>query len=338
MKLSVIVPIYNAEKQLRRCLDSLLNQGMDSGEYEVLCINDGSTDHSLQILEHYGAEYPQVVRVLTQENRGVVCARNRGIDEAKGEIVTCCDSDDYLIPGSYRYLLDHFWEDNVDVLRFHSITLDRYVKKKWKETNDPSGNIMYEGLGREVFQHPFFASLCTHLYRKSFLDAHRLRLPNMIMDEDRVFNLLVYMRNPYVRACTSCVYRYTVEDSQTTSIRDVNRVRCMLPDFLYEFSLCNKYLNEFEETEVSLYNYLSQRRFFRTNAFFSRLLSARLSRKEWQSYVAQLLELKWLPIPYGGVSAGLIRLISTNYSFYSISSCLFSTIFVPYILPLIPRN
>lgn len=338
MKLSVIVPIYNAEKYLPRCLDSLLNQGMKTGDYEILCINDGSTDGTLPILFKYSLKYPETIRIITQDNQGVVSARNRGLDEAKGEVVTCCDSDDYLIPNSYRYLLDHFWDDKIDVLRFLPITLDRYVLRNWRETNDISGVVLYDGAGRTVFQHPFFASLCTHLYRKSFLDDHHLRLPKMIIDEDRVFNLQLYMLDPRVRVCTSRVYRYTVEGSQTTSVRSVDKVRRMLPDFLHEFDLCNQYMEMCGEEEVALREYLGQRRFFRTTAFFSRLLSARLPRKEWYTYISRLHELQWLPLPTKGMFARFILLISANYRCYSVSSFLFSKLFVPFVLPRIPRN
>lgn len=338
MKLSVIVPIYNAEKYLHRCLDSLLNQGMETGEYEILCVNDGSTDGSLSVLADYALKYPETVRIITQENQGVVCARNRGFDEARGEVVTFCDSDDYLIPNSYRYLLDHFWDDNVDVLRFLSVTLDRYMLQNWREVNDTSGVLLYEGKGRAVFQHPFFASLCTHMYRKSYLDDHLLRLPDMIMDEDRVFNLQLYLSNPRVRACTSRVYRYTVDGSQTTAVRDVNKVRRMLPDFLYEFSLCNQFMDECSEEETSLCEYLRQRRYFRTSAFFSRFLSARLPRKEWNSYIHSLHNVQWLPLPKGGIFPRIIHFISANYLVYYIASWLFCKLFVPMILPRISRN
>lgn len=338
MKLTVIVPIYNAEKYLHRCLDSLLDQGLAAGEYEILCVNDGSTDRSSAILQDYAKRFPLIVRILTQENQGVVRARNHGLEEARGEAVTCCDSDDYLVPGAYRYLLDQFWDKNVDVLRFLSITLDRYVLRKWTEPNDVTGEVLYEGYGRVVFQHPFFASLCTHIYRKSYLDDHHLRLPDMIMDEDRVFNLQLYLLNPRVRVCTSRVYRYTVEGSQTTIARDVDKVRRMLPDFLYEFSLCNQYMDKCGEDESALQDYLGQRRYFRTTAFFSRLLSARLPRKEWKFYILQLHELQWLPLPYEGKLSLLIHVISANYCLYYVASWLFSMLFVPLILPRIPRN
>ncbi len=337
MKLTVIVPVYNAEKYLCRCLDSLLNQELKEDEYEILCINDGSTDRSESILEDYHANYPSLIRILKQNNQGVSAARNRGLDEAKGEIVTFCDSDDYLIPGSYRYLINSFWTDSLDVLRFIPKTLDRYLLKNWTEDNDFTGVVQYEGLGRDVFQHPFFASVDTHFYRKNFLRDHGLMLPNMIMDEDRVFNLFVYMANPSVRVCTSCVYRYTVNDDQTTTRRNPDKMRLMLPDLIHEFKCCNDIIQSCA-SEPKLAAYLSDRRFFRTSAFFSRFLSAKLDKRMWMSYITELKEIGWIPLPFGGLLALCVRMICSSYIFYFYASICCRLIFEPYILPRISRN
>lgn len=87
MQLSVIVPVYNMEKFLPRCLDSLLRQGMEVGEWEVICVNDGSTDGSANILAGYEAKNPDIFKVITQENKGISAARNTGTAMARGEYI-----------------------------------------------------------------------------------------------------------------------------------------------------------------------------------------------------------------------------------------------------------
>ncbi len=101
MKLSVIVPAYNVEKFLPRCLDSLLRQGLEVGEYEVICVNDGSPDNCAQILAEYEQKYPGIFRVITQENRGLGEARNTGMKVAQGEYIAFVDSDDYVVDGGW---------------------------------------------------------------------------------------------------------------------------------------------------------------------------------------------------------------------------------------------
>ena len=94
--LSIIVPVYNAEKWLRRCVDSLLNQDLPREDYEIILVDDGSTDGSLKICDEYLAAHPGLVRVIHQPNSGVSMARNTGIELAKGEYLSFVDSDDYI--------------------------------------------------------------------------------------------------------------------------------------------------------------------------------------------------------------------------------------------------
>lgn len=99
LKLSVIVPIYNAATLLPRCLDSILAQELKEEEYEVLLINDGSTDQSLAVCEAYQRKHPQTFRLVSQQNSGVSAARNKGIALARGCYVCFVDADDFLAGG-----------------------------------------------------------------------------------------------------------------------------------------------------------------------------------------------------------------------------------------------
>ena len=98
MKLSIVVPVYNVERYVAECLDSLLEQGLSDSDYEILCVDDGSTDRSGGIAEDYARRYRQVA-VIHQGNRGLSAARNTGIRAAAGEYVYFIDSDDLLERG-----------------------------------------------------------------------------------------------------------------------------------------------------------------------------------------------------------------------------------------------
>ena len=93
-KLSIIVPVYNVEKYLKRCLDSLVNQSLE--EIEVICINDGSKDNSLKILRQYEKKYPDKIQIIDKENEGVWKGRFDGVKKATGEFIGFVDSDDYV--------------------------------------------------------------------------------------------------------------------------------------------------------------------------------------------------------------------------------------------------
>ena len=96
---SIIVPIYNAEQYLRRCVDSILNQ--EYTDYELLLVNDGSTDASGDICEEYGDQDPRVI-VIQKENTGVSDSRNRALDRARGKYLQFLDSDDWITPDATR--------------------------------------------------------------------------------------------------------------------------------------------------------------------------------------------------------------------------------------------
>ena len=98
MKLSIVVPVYNVERYVAECLDSLLEQGLSDSDYEILCVDDGSTDRSGGIAEDYARRYRQVA-VIHQGNRGLSAARNTGIRAAAVEYVYFIDSDDLLERG-----------------------------------------------------------------------------------------------------------------------------------------------------------------------------------------------------------------------------------------------
>ena len=106
MKLSVIVPVYNVEKYLPRCLDSLLRQDMEAGTWEVICVNDGSPDNCATILAEYEQKHPEIFKVITQNNLGLGEARNTGMRAAQGEWIGFVDSDDSVVSLTNRYVIN----------------------------------------------------------------------------------------------------------------------------------------------------------------------------------------------------------------------------------------
>ena len=104
MKLSIIVPVYNTEAYLEKCLDSLLEPGLS--DYEIIAVNDGSTDGSGELLSRICGRFPSLIRPVTTPNGGLGHARNTGLALAKGEFVLFVDSDDYLSPHAVAEILD----------------------------------------------------------------------------------------------------------------------------------------------------------------------------------------------------------------------------------------
>lgn len=150
LKVSVIIPVYNVEKYLPACLDSVLGQTLR--EIEVICVNDGSTDKSPEILQEYAKKDSRII-VINQENKGLGSARNRAIEIAKGEYIGFVDSDDYIDADFYEKLYNAALKHNAEIaaagyrrvssssksirLRFKNEKLYINADDKYKATNIP---------------------------------------------------------------------------------------------------------------------------------------------------------------------------------------------------------
>lgn len=330
--LSVIVPVYNAEAFLARCLDSLLRQGVK--DYEVICVNDGSTDGSLDVLEKYVEKHENVVRVINQTNGGVSKARNAGLDAAHGDVITFCDADDYLVPDAYRFLLHNFWRDDIDVLKFNSVTLDNRMLKVWKEPDGMSERVSFDGSGHDFYCrfHPCF--VWTNLYRKSFLDQNHLRFGEQGFAEDIAFSLDLFMLNPHCVAVDANVYRYTISEQQLTRCRSKASMHRMVDDMLVLFQKMNSYAR----LHPNLKHSLDEHEEMLMLPCVSRMLSANYTKKDFRSVKHSFMQLEVLPMRFQRMASKVINAVMANYLMYWMAGYLYRMVFVPYVLPRLSRN
>ena len=189
--ISVIVPVYNTEKYLVQCIRSILNQ--DHNNLEIICVNDGSSDNSLQILMELSRQ-DRRLKVLSQANAGVSAARNTGLDAATGDYVTFVDSDDELEPDMYTVLTRLMTQYHADIAHcgYKKIHMDGSAK-------DICGTGMLlvqnaEEATQNLIEGKCFAgSICNKLYRRSFLAAVRLNT-SLKINEDILFNAQLFQK------------------------------------------------------------------------------------------------------------------------------------------------
>ncbi len=228
MTISVIVPVYNVEKYLRQCLDSLLQQTYK--DIEVILIDDGSTDASGSICDEYAARYDNF-QVIHKENAGLGMARNTGLDHISGEYVAFVDSDDYLDPGSIEALYKNLKRYGVDmckggfrrVLDSGKIILNRKYDNETFLGREAREVLLPRMIGSSPFQHDS-VEMCVWgaLYNAAVIKQHEVRFPSEreLISEDLVFNI-DYMQ--YARgACliSDVGYNYRVNSvSLSTSYR-----------------------------------------------------------------------------------------------------------------------
>lgn len=149
VKVSVIVPVYNVEDYIRECLDSLCYQTLV--DIEIICINDGSTDKSLEILREYESKNPKIT-VYSQENKGLSGARNAGMKHATGEYIYFIDSDDMLIPTALERMYSVSKRRSLDILLFKLINFDDETKEKSKSRYYDM-KFLKEKVGEDIFSH-----------------------------------------------------------------------------------------------------------------------------------------------------------------------------------------
>ena len=216
-KISIIVPVYNVEKYIRDCLDSLVNQNLDN--YEIICINDGSPDNSKSIIEEYIEKYT-LIKIINQENQGLSVARNVGLKNAKGEYVFFVDSDDFVEPNVLLALYNTCKKYDLDILDFLAYSYFNGNKKpylrEYINTESPIiGRDYFEKFVCKVKIQPMIPAWL-HLYKRDFLTSNNLSfLPNLYF-EDSPFTARAYLCANRVLLFDHYVYNYRIVDVSIT--------------------------------------------------------------------------------------------------------------------------
>lgn len=339
LRISIIIPVYNAESYLRNCLDSVLRQGLAENEYEVVLVDDGSTDNSLEICEEYSKNYSQI-RFISQENAGVAVARNRGIDEAKGEFIAFLDADDYLLDNGLKLACYPYVEQkDIDVIHYYS-SYDFWPKISIDNVRD------FDGYGWDLIIRgglPSFCWLC--LYRKSFLDKEKIRFKRYIVGEDQLFSSHVYIANPHIVSTRANIYRYVVNEGSATTKRNVDHTRHCVVDYLNSYRdimdlLRSYHVDSRQDVYETCVKSVNSKKMFGV----SRIMSAEYNHMEFKRIKALCRETSFFPVmSYSkGFKAELMRRVMNkimcSFFFYKSFSFLFNRVVTPYILPKLRVN
>ncbi len=254
--ISVLVPVYNVEKYLRECLDSIAAQTYK--DLEIICINDGSTDGSGNILSEY-AEKDHRFKIITQPNSGYGKAMNAGLDAASGEYIGIVESDDFIDPDMYENL--HKWiEDN----QADFVKTDYY---RYKSETDNKNAVYKDAVYDKVFagmeERPDFllygGNIWTGLYRKSYLYDNRIRFLESpgASYQDIGFNFKVFACADRILLKDSAFYHYRV-DNENASVKSKSKVYCVCD----EMSDILTWLDDRDDLKTVKNHWLALYRFF----------------------------------------------------------------------------
>lgn len=257
-KISVIIPVYNAVQYLQECLLSISQQTF--GDFEILAINDGSTDGSLEILQKYQQNEPRL-KVFSQENKGVSAARNLGIEKAQDEYITFVDADDWLHPETLERYTKIVDKENAEII------ISQFLTEKSSENQV---ELSFENLDRKKIEKIIFPkfietdiynSVCNKLYKAELIKKTNAKFPIGIkIAEDAQFNYQVFSQSQKISEINFKSYFYReVEGSATRNVVRNDYLQSNVAIFNYNYQ---EYFGQaLSETEILD---LKKKRFFKS--------------------------------------------------------------------------
>ena len=257
---SVIVPVYNVQKSLARCIDSILNQTFK--DFELILLDDGSTDTSGEICDRY-AEIDERVRVIHKENSGVSDTRNRGLDIAEGKYLQFLDSDDWITPEATGLFVRTVEENQCDMViaDFYRVIGERVSQKGAIEEDGLMDQVTF---AENMLQKPadfYYGVLWNKLYKREIVESYRLRMDSSVSwCEDFMFNLEYVRHIRSVYALKVPVYYYVKTKgslvSQGMSVKKTIQMKRTV--FEYYNSFCKDVFDEedYEKYKVQVYRFL----------------------------------------------------------------------------------
>lgn len=216
MRLSIIIPVFNVEKYIEKCLESILHQDILDKEYEILLLNDGSTDNSYEISKKYASIYSNI-RLFSHSNIGLSGTRNRGIREAKGDYLWFIDSDDWIENNCLGSIIKKL-ETNPDVLSFSGMI---------PEGNRKENAIFYDNNVNsleQLYTHGMTDPVQFYIYNRFFLLSNNFFFKEGIKHEDTLFTPIVMYKIKSIVFYRTPVYHLLCRPGSITTVTDIKRV------------------------------------------------------------------------------------------------------------------
>lgn len=242
IRLSIIVPVYNVEKFIRPCMESIFNQGLQEDEFEVILVDDGCTDGTIGIVSEITQSHSNI-RIIQQKNQGPSVARNNGIKHAKGKYILFVDSDDLLIANSIQPMLRLAIEKNLDILKANAITIDNKDVMfgnypKFADWQNCSNGIISGEKGFIEYYHPDGSYVYINLFSKEFLVENNLQMiQGVSFAEDVAFTVHTYLKAKRFLAIPYTHYIYRRNDTSIMSTMNVNKLMGMNKVITYLYKL-----------------------------------------------------------------------------------------------------
>lgn len=328
MFLSIIIPLFNCEKYISATLDSILDQGLSQKEYEIIVINDGSTDNSLSIVERY-SQIHSSIKIYTQSNHGVSAARNWGLEIAKGEYVHFVDGDDQMEANSYVRLKE-LTKCGTDLVLFDYYRIEPYVVTIEKEKIHKM-NIKFVGNIEDFVRiYGLHVSACFFWFKRSLLVDNKISFENYKLGEDGLFCLRVlHLYSKTIVYTDAKIYKYIIHGGSALRNNNREHLKSIIEG---SFSLYDEYIYIINGSKYG-------RDMFRGNmdslryVFVTHLLRGNFPIKYNIHIIQRMKSKQILPLQNNIMRDRIVNLFMTNGVTLWCASLIHRYIFTPFIKP-----
>ena len=225
IKVSIIIPVWNAEKYISKCLDSLINQTLK--DIEIICVNDGSTDNSLNVLKEYSRKDPRI-KIINQQNQGQSVARNNAMDVAQGEFIGFCDNDDWVSKNYFEDLYKSAIDNKADIAATPNVFYVDPVTNKItkKNTGIESREQFISDRGKVVIT---TGLQWNKIYKADFLKRNNIRCTTIrVAAEDNYFTVQAMMYCHKISVETKAEYYFYRRTNATSNLTKTKKDFCVV--------------------------------------------------------------------------------------------------------------
>lgn len=303
MLLSVIVPLYNSEPYIRKCLDSILHQDIPHSEYEIICVNDESPDNSYQLVQdEYVSKYKNI-RLFSQKNQGTSGARNTGIRESRGKYLAFIDPDDYVQENVFAQILRKMETDQLDIVRFAYTMVDEQYKvlpmpknvipiSSFSDKVDDGKSFLCNELGYSCFCWAYF-------YKASLIKDNNLYFSPGVYLDDTDWLPFVLCHAQKVSSIPIKVNFYLIREGSLMHVKNKDALRRKIEGSFQMIDILQHRCSDITEEKVKSW-YKGMESFL----VFSMLKDISVSLyEERETYLKRLTEKKVFPLKYVGKTA-----------------------------------
>lgn len=224
--LSIIIPCYNVEKYVFACLESCINQELEPACYEVIVINDGSTDKTVTVVNQFCMQYPHIdVRIVNQANKGLSGARNSGLSNASGDYILFLDSDDAFVENTIQGILSEAKAGDLDMMWFHHMLVDEAGNTLELPVRDRKEHVSQSvQTGKEFLLQDFNHScmVCMFIFKRTFLVSNHILFTEGLYLEDVIFTLTCLKYCERIKYIPICAYKYLMRSDSI--MRDTKKI------------------------------------------------------------------------------------------------------------------